>query len=32
MKKYTFQDIRDNGLLLYDFVRGSVSQGTNTLL
>lgn len=32
MKKYTFQDIRDNGLLLYEFVRGSVSQGTNTLL
>lgn len=32
MKKYTFQDIRDNGLLLYEFVRGSVSQGINTLL
>lgn len=32
MKKYTFEDIREKGLLLYEFVRGSVSQGTNTEL
>lgn len=31
MKKYTFEDIREKGLLLYEYVRGSVSQGTNTL-
>lgn len=30
MKKYTFEDIREKGLLLYEFVRGSVSQGINT--
>ena len=30
MKKYTFGDIREKGLLLYEFVRGSVSQGINT--
>ena len=30
MKKYTFEDIRDKGLLLYEYVRGSVSQGINT--
>lgn len=30
MKKYTFEDIREKGLLLYEFVRGSVSQGTST--
>lgn len=32
MKKYTFEDIRDKGLLLYEYVRGSVSQGINTPL
>lgn len=32
MKKYTFEDIREKGLLLYEFVRGSVSQGINTPL
>lgn len=32
MKKYTFEDIREKGLLLYEFVRGSVSQGINTQL
>lgn len=30
MKKYTFEEIRDKGLLLYEYVRGSVSQGINT--
>ena len=30
MKKYTFEDIREKGLLLYEYVRGSVSQGINT--
>ena len=32
MKKYTFEEIRDKGLLLYEYVRGSVSQGINTPL
>ena len=32
MKKYTFEDIRDKGLLLYEYIRGSVSQGINTPL
>ena len=32
MKKYTFEDIKEKGLLLYEFVRGSVSQGINTQL
>ena len=32
MKKYTFEDIREKDLLLYEFVRGSVSQGINTPL
>lgn len=26
---YTFENIRKNGLLLYEYVRGSVAQGTN---
>lgn len=30
MKKYTFDDIRNNGWLLYEYVRGSVAYGTNT--
>ena len=30
MKKYTFEDIRNNGWLLYEYVRGSVAYGTNT--
>lgn len=30
MKKYGFQEIRDKGLLLYEYIRGSVSQGINT--
>lgn len=30
MKKYGFQDIRDNGLLLYEYIRGSHCQGLNT--
>ena len=30
MRKYGFQEIRDKGLLLYEYVRGSVSQGINT--
>lgn len=30
MKKYTFEDIRNQGLLLYEYVRGSVAYGTNT--
>lgn len=30
MKKYTFDDIRKNGWLLYEYVRGSVAYGTNT--
>lgn len=29
MKKYTFQDIRDQGLLLYEYIRGSHCQGTD---
>ena len=29
MKKYTFQDIRNKGLLLYEYIRGSHCQGTN---
>ena len=32
MRKYGFQEIRDKGLLLYEYVRGSVSQGINTPL
>ena len=32
MRKYTFEDIKEKGLLLYEFVRGSVSQGINTPL
>ena len=32
MKKYTFDDIREKGLLLYEYIRGSVSQGINTPL
>ena len=32
MKNYTFDDIRKKGLLLYEYIRGSVSQGINTLL
>lgn len=27
MKKYTFNDIRDNGLLLYEYIRGSKAYG-----
>ena len=30
MKKYGFQEIRDKGLLLYEYIRGSVSQGCST--
>ena len=30
MKKYTFEDIKNQGLLLYEYVRGSVAYGTNT--
>lgn len=30
MKKYTFDDIKNNGWLLYEYVRGSVAYGTNT--
>lgn len=29
MKKYTFQDIRDQGLLIYEYIRGSHCQGTD---
>lgn len=29
MKKYTFQDIRNKGLLLYEYIRGSHCQGTD---
>lgn len=29
MKNYTFDDIRKKGLLLYEYIRGSISQGTN---
>ena len=32
MRKYGFQEIRDKDLLLYEYVRGSVSQGINTPL
>lgn len=32
MRKYGFKEIRDKGLLLYEYVRGSVSQGINTPL
>ena len=30
MEKLTFDYIRDNNLLLYEYIRGSVSQGCNT--
>lgn len=30
MKQYTFEDIRKNGWLLYEYIRGSQSYGTNT--
>lgn len=30
MKKYTFDDIRKEGLLIYEYIRGSVCYGTNT--
>lgn len=32
MKKYTFEEIKNNGWLLYEFIRGSVSHGINTPL
>ena len=28
MKKYTFDDIRKEGLLIYEYIRGSVCYGT----
>lgn len=30
MKKYTFEEIKNNGWLLYHYIRGSQSYGTNT--
>lgn len=30
MKKYTFNDIREKGLLIYEYMRGSHMYGTNT--
>lgn len=32
MGKYTFDQIRQNNLLLYEYIRGSQCQGTNTPL
>lgn len=29
MKKYNFDNIRENGLLLYEYIRGSHSYGLN---
>ena len=31
MKKYTFDDIRNNGLILYQYVRGSHLYGLNNV-
>ena len=30
MRKYTFEDIKNQGLLIYSYLRGSIMYGTNT--